>query len=273
VHALGNRVGGRAADIDETDLAEARLELAGGERTGDAADVAAPFRALLDGRAVLGHDVADADAAARTKHARDLAEDGRLVRGEVDHAVADDHIDGGGRQGDDLDVALEELDVGGAHLGGVAPGEGQHLIGHVQAVDEAAGTDPPGRQEYVDAAARTMKLRTAHDFGGKQPTRRPRPPDPANPSDDLACRARTGPESSPWRTGAGRVRFAARPMPPMLLSLMRLAQTLSAFVRPSGAERTSRVRGRGGSHVSPHLSIGTMVTNITASMCPDLAPR
>ena len=47
-----------------------------------------------------------------------------------------------------------ELDVRGAGLGGVALGEGEHLVGHVEA-DRAAGrTDPLGRQQHVDAAAR-----------------------------------------------------------------------------------------------------------------------
>jgi hypothetical protein len=59
----------------------------------------------------------------------------------------------GGREGDGLDVALEELDVGGAGLGRVAAGQGQHLLGHVEAVGLAGQPDSFGGQQHVDAAA------------------------------------------------------------------------------------------------------------------------
>ena len=49
--------------------------------------------------------------------------------------------------------AFEELDVGGAGLGGVAAGEVEHLGGHVEPVDVAGRADPLGRQQHVDAAA------------------------------------------------------------------------------------------------------------------------
>src|ERR1035437_5622698 len=41
----------------------------------------------------LGDDVADADAAARPEHARDLGQHRGLVGREVDHAVRDHHVD------------------------------------------------------------------------------------------------------------------------------------------------------------------------------------
>ena len=53
-----------------------------------------------------------------------------------------------------LDAAVEELDVGGAGLGGVAAGEVEHLVGHVEPVGEAGRADPLGGQQHVDAAAR-----------------------------------------------------------------------------------------------------------------------
>ncbi len=54
-----------------------------------------------------------------------------------------------------LDGALEELDIGRARLGRIRAGQGEHLVGHVDAVGEAGRTDPPSREQHVDAAART----------------------------------------------------------------------------------------------------------------------
>ena len=52
-----------------------------------------------------------------------------------------------------LDVALEELDVGGAGLGRVALREREHLVGHVEAERAPGRPDALGRQEDVDPAA------------------------------------------------------------------------------------------------------------------------
>ncbi len=60
---------------------------------------------------------------------------------------------GGIRKWEVLDDTPDELDVLRAGGGGVGPGEGEHLIGHVDAVDETALADPPGRQQHVDATA------------------------------------------------------------------------------------------------------------------------
>ena len=129
-------------------------ELGDRQRAGDAAGVGAALGALLGVEPVLGDDVGDADPAARPEDAGDLGEDGALVGGEVDDAVADDDVDRLGRQRDRLDVALEELDVGGAGLGGVALGEREHLVGHVEAEGAAGRADPLRRQQDVDPAAR-----------------------------------------------------------------------------------------------------------------------
>ena len=53
-------------------------------------------------------------------------------------------------------VALQELDVGRAGFGGIALGQGQHLIGHVEAEGSAGGPDAPGGEEDVDPAARAQ---------------------------------------------------------------------------------------------------------------------
>ena len=53
-------------------------------------------------------------------------------------------------EGDVLDVALAEFDVGRFGLRCVLPCEFEHLVGHVDAVDEAGWADSLGRQEHVD---------------------------------------------------------------------------------------------------------------------------
>ena len=53
-------------------------------------------------------------------------------------------------------VPLEELDVGRAGFGGVALGQGEHLVGHVEAERAAGRSDPPGGEQDVDAAARAQ---------------------------------------------------------------------------------------------------------------------
>ena len=54
-----------------------------------------------------------------------------------------------------FDRALEELDVGGAGLPLVLARERQHLVGHVEAVGLAGRADALGREQHVDAAARS----------------------------------------------------------------------------------------------------------------------
>ena len=105
---------------------------------------------------VRRHDVADPDPSARPEHAPHLLEHLGLVGGQVDHAVRDDHVDARVGQRDVLDVALEELDVLGARVGGVAPGEVEHLVGHVEAVRVPGRPHAPGRQQHVDPPARTQ---------------------------------------------------------------------------------------------------------------------
>ena len=57
-------------------------------------------------------------------------------------------------QRDVLDVALDELDVLDAGLGGVGAREVEHLVGHVQADGLAGRADAAGADEHVGAGAR-----------------------------------------------------------------------------------------------------------------------
>src|SRR4249920_3481577 len=156
VHAVRDVVSGLDLDLAEPRTLQTRAALVERQRAGDASDEA-PSLGPRRGREVIGrHDVADPDPAARLEHATHLLEHRELVCGQVDHAVRDDHVDARVRQRDVLDVALEELDVLGARVGCVAPGEIEHLVGHVEPVRVAGRPDPSRREQHVDPAARTQ---------------------------------------------------------------------------------------------------------------------
>ena len=101
----------------------------------------------------VGDDVADAQPPAGPQYPECLGDDTRLVGGEVDDAVGDDHVHVPVGQRDVLDVAVQERGVGDAGRGGVGAGEGEHVRAGVQAVGGAAGGDPAGGQQHVQAAA------------------------------------------------------------------------------------------------------------------------
>ena len=101
----------------------------------------------------LRHDVRDGEPAARLQDPERLAEDAVLVGREVDDAVRDDDVDGVVGERDLLHRPLQELDVRRARLRLVLAGEGEHLVGHVEAVGLARRADPLRREEDVDAAA------------------------------------------------------------------------------------------------------------------------
>lgn len=118
--------------------------------TADAADqrfhVAADFRRRLD---FPGH-IRDGKPAAGFEHSPNLAEGPILVGHQVQHAIADDHVDRAviDRQG--LDFALAELDVSQATLFRIATGLGEHGVGHVHANHQAGRPDLAGREEAVE---------------------------------------------------------------------------------------------------------------------------
>ena len=84
-----------------------------------------------------------------------LAQNGVLVRRQVDHAVRDDHVDGAVGQRNRLDRAFEEFDIRGARLLLILASQCQHLVGHIQPVHLAGRADALGRQQHVDAATRS----------------------------------------------------------------------------------------------------------------------
>ena len=80
-------------------------------------------------------------------------EHGRLVRSQIDDAVADHDIDRLRRQRQGLDRALQEFDVRRAGFRGVALCERQHLVGHVDAERATRRPDTLRGEEHVDPAA------------------------------------------------------------------------------------------------------------------------
>ena len=73
-----------------------------------------------------------AKPSAGPEHPRGLGQHLGLVAGEVDHAVGDHHVDACVGERELLEVALDELDVRDAGLGGVGARELEHLVGHVE---------------------------------------------------------------------------------------------------------------------------------------------
>ena len=117
-----------------------------------------PTQSSMLWRTVVGNlaandDVGDGEAAAGAEHAKGFAQDAILVGGEIDDAVGDDDVDGVVGQGNVFDLALEELDVGDAGLALVFAREGEHVVGHVEAVGFAGGADALCGEQHVDAAA------------------------------------------------------------------------------------------------------------------------
>ena len=146
----------------------------------------------------IGDHVGHREATSRHQHPCGLAQDRALVPGQVDHAVRDHHVDGLVWQRDLLDVALHELDVLDARVGGVGAGELEHLVGHVEA-DRPARSAPTLRAEMRTSApapeprSRTVSpsWRSQLRWGRRSRARRPRPPSgAASPRPRRALRRR-----------------------------------------------------------------------------------
>ncbi len=119
-------------------------------------DAAGPGLHVPPGRLVevrIGDDVGHGQPASRPEHPGRLREGHGLVGREIDDAVGNDNVHTAYGQGDVLDLALQELDIGQAGLPNVAPGEGKHLVGHIDSVDLAGRTHPSGREDDIDPAA------------------------------------------------------------------------------------------------------------------------
>ena len=153
-------------------------ELGFGECSGDTAGPGRHVRARLLVHVGVGDHVGDGEPAAGPQHAGRLFDDPRLVAGQVDHAVGDDHIHGFVVEGHVLEVALDELDVLDAGRGGVGSRELEHLIGHVEPDRPAVRPDPPGGDQDVRTGARPKIqdrlaiVQVGHRRGHSAPQRR-----------------------------------------------------------------------------------------------------
>ena len=143
-------------DVRESRLLELAPELPLRQGTGDAAG---PLGHVAPGGFIhpgVGDDVGDREAASWPEHPRRFAKDRRLVSGEVDHAVGDHDVDRVVGQRHRFDRPLQELDIPCTRLPLVSAGHLKHLVGHVDAIRLAARSDPLGREQHVDAAARAQ---------------------------------------------------------------------------------------------------------------------
>jgi hypothetical protein len=105
------------------------------------------------------------------QHAVQLREDCILVWDEVDDAVRDHDVEARVREGKLLGLALDELDVLGAHLGGPAPRLVEHLVRHVDANDLPSGGDHLSRDERVrPRTAAQVELRAHRAPAGRSRT-------------------------------------------------------------------------------------------------------
>ena len=123
------------------------------QRAGDAADPRLHVGAQIGRQLALGDDVGDGEAAARLQHPVGLAQHLPLVAGQIDDAVGDDHVDLSSGRGMSSMCPLRNCTFSAPAVGLVLLGQGQHLVGHVQAIGEAGRADASGREQHVDAAA------------------------------------------------------------------------------------------------------------------------
>src|SRR5262249_49838762 len=135
--------------IDNLDAGKARgaqqpFVLRDRDRAGDTSDVGRDALGQLPRQGLLQGDVADRDPAAGLEHAEHLAEHRPLVRGQVDHAVADDAINRRVRQRELVDRRPVKLDVGYPLLRRVPPGPLDHGGGYVDAHRPSRRPPPPG---------------------------------------------------------------------------------------------------------------------------------
>ena len=166
--------------IDQTGSLERSTELLLGERAGDAPRPRGHVRA---GRVVhvgVGDHVRDGEPAAGAQHPRCLGQHLGFIAGEVDHAVGDHHVDACVRERELLEISLAELHVLDSGLGGVALGELEHLVGHVNPDRPAGRTNAAGGDQHVSAGA---GAEVEHDLALVQVSDRGRDPAPERRSD------------------------------------------------------------------------------------------
>src|SRR5277367_801157 len=162
-HAI--EVGRLDLDIFKSGLLEFAAVFIFFERSGYAANPEQDTAANFGGDFAARYYVGDGEASAGLEHAEGFAQDLVFVGGKIDHAIRDDDIDAVVRERDVLDFAFQKLDVFDSGFAFVFVGEGEHLVGHIEAVGFAGGSDSPGGEQHVDASARSE---IENDFAGVQ---------------------------------------------------------------------------------------------------------
>ena len=105
------------------------------------------------GTSFVDDDVGYLEAAAGLEHPPDPLHHHHFIRAEVDHGVADDHINGLIVYRQLLGEAPAAVDVIEAELSGAGSGLLQHGGGHVYSDDASAGADLAGGDESIEAGA------------------------------------------------------------------------------------------------------------------------
>ena len=141
-------------DVDEAGGGERALELVAGERAGDAAGPCGHVGAVaasMSGSAMTS-ETAKRPPGRRTRAASrstaSLSPERLMTQLEITTST-----DASG-SGTSSIVPLRNSTFAGARLGGVAAGELEHLVGHVQPDRAARRADPPRGDEHVGAGAR-----------------------------------------------------------------------------------------------------------------------
>ena len=150
---VGDLVGERHLDVDEAGTLEPGDHLRQRQGPGDAADPAAALGPLRLRETSSATTSLKPTRPPGLQDAGDLGEHPGLVGRQVDDAVRDHDVDRLGGQRHLLDLAAQEVRVRDAGLGLVVLGEREHLVGHVEAVDDSGRPDATGREQHVDAAA------------------------------------------------------------------------------------------------------------------------
>src|SRR5512132_2005703 len=120
----------------------------------DASDVESRRMADRLGKLSGRNDIRDAEMRPRPQDPEDLEESARLVRDEVEYAVADDDIDPGGFDRQVLYFAQTKFNVVVTELRCIFAGERDHLGRHVHTDDPAPLADDLSRDECVEPRTR-----------------------------------------------------------------------------------------------------------------------
>src|SRR5262249_39737890 len=123
------------------------------ERTGDTADPQLHVSAHIRGNFAAKHNVRHSEAPTRFQYTERLVKHARLVDGQIDDAVGNDHVNRAVGKGNTLDLSFEKLDILGAGAAFVLVRERKHLVGHVEAVHFAGWPYALRRQQHVDPTA------------------------------------------------------------------------------------------------------------------------